>query len=1415
MITFNLENFTLMGRIYFLVLLITFCYGETIGQSKYDKMLKSAEASYELGDYSKALGSLDKFKSKAFKKLGKHNVYTPIYYLLSAKYNLASGYISEFESNLYTAVNTSIAINQENSLEHILILIGGAELHNINGSYLDARSYLANAKKLFEGGAHLTDVIKAQWSMALAEALTGQGYYNEALEILKEYEKFYVGRAVKQETIVENGNLKSRKLSDEEVLARYNEYARLLTLLGNAYGKQGSLKSSDSVFVYAANWIKRYMGESSIAYVKNQFLNANILIENGNENLPRELEYATTLHNLKIKHKPTHYLAMGIFEETIKQLQEEDRSAALFNTKLEYEKMINKNYKPISIYRVRLKAVEFDARLDKNKTATLETDANNLIANTTSLPRNNMVTVNVTAFLYGLAIHKKNYANAEKYLNDIIDIKASLFGSDTPEAHLARLKLANFYLDNTNKITEAARIYDESYVNNVSSQIGAWHRDHLEILNHIAELYELTDKYTEANLTLEKATFLARSKYSDTDYQYGIELSNIAKLQIKLGQYEKAEENLNKSLKILEEFRKDDSKKIYLIHAIETQATLYGIKGLFDEAEDALNRSSKIISKSDKITGVDELNTAKELSSLFIQLGKYSSTQEKLLRLISEYEKLYGTSSVRLIEPLINMGKLSLAKGDYTEASKIADRATKIAVTVYGEKSTKAAPTYKLQSDIGYAIGDFDNAEKNILKALESQEKQFGRNHIEVAKSLAQLGIIKFYKGDKATDVEKIMSEAQDIMGARLGKENPQYADILKSVAIVKISEKKFPEAITALTQAEAIWRSKTGTKTNINAASIYTLTGDLFYQTRNYKKAEEFYSQARDIYEKYFNRSHPEYVKILSKQAKVYYMEGNFKRAKSNIEQAFSNYDTFIKQYFPALSEREKAKYWNTIKGDFEFYNTLAFSQLEDFRDLTGKVYDYQLLTKALLLSSSIKIRERILSSNDENLKNSYLQWIQKKEFLTTALSMSTEQLLENGIDPGTLTLEIEKLEREISEKSELFSQNFDNKKITYQNVQKALSKSEAAIEMIRYRHFDHSFTDSIVYVALYVKGDNSRPKAIILPNGHRMESRFLSYYRNAITSKLDDNYSYKVFWEPIQTEIGTTSTIYLSPDGVYNQINLEAIRTPDGKYVIDNSNIVVVSNTKDLHLRRIKKKQVVAANNATMFGNPTFYLTASTRRNVPSLPGTEKEVDELQALLKKNGWVTDEYVETFASEDQVKSLSSPKIFHIATHGFYTPSVSQDELAELTESEARMTENPLLKTGLLLSGAGDILNKTNYNYNLESGILTAYEAMSLNLDQTDLVVLSACQTGLGDIANGEGVYGLQRAFLVAGAKVLIMSMFKVDDEATQKLILNFYRKWLSTNNLRQSFVNAKKELRVDYPEPYYWGTFMMIGLED
>jgi len=183
-------------------------------------------------------------------------------------------------------------------------------------------------------------------------------------------------------------------------------------------------------------------------------------------------------------------------------------------------------------------------------------------------------------------------------------------------------------------------------------------------------------------------------------------------------------------------------------------------------------------------------------------------------------------------------------------------------------------------------------------------------------------------------------------------------------------------------------------------------------------------------------------------------------------------------------------------------------------------------------------------------------------------------------------------------------------------------------------------------------------------------------------------------------------------------------------------------------------------------------------------------------------------------ADEDSIKAVRQPKVLHIATHGFFKEDFSKDELVGLTASENEFTQNPLLRSGLLLKGAGDVLKSSSIlDINSEKGVLTAYEAMNMNLDNTELVVLSACETGLGEIQIGEGVFGLQRSFLVAGANTVVMSLFKVNDEVTQKLMTRFYERWLLTGDKRKSFSEAKKEIKKVYPQPIYWGSFVMTGL--
>ena len=1397
---------------------------------KLDKALKKIDNYYSSGSYSKALKSLNKFRSSA-QKISPQNNYMLAYHIREARINLAMGLLDGFDNSLSNALNTSKAIFGENGVEYANTMLDVSELCSDYGNYRLARQFAEEAEQLLTRTEQMTPELTGRTALIKAEAMIGQGFSNGALEVLSSVEKYFAARAVDRDTKVENGQIKNVRLDENEIYQRHNDYARFKTLVAMAYARKGRLSiigsgedESDAERTYSEleSWLRnkrRFMGSSSLAEVKFTFYRAKSRYENGER---RDPDFDRVLSDLKRVTAPTNALAHDIYLSYIGYLLEKGNRPRYLNTKLEYEKMIEKNYPKTSLHRIKLRAVEFSSKLARDKMRNLENEAVSVLSSK-SLPKYYETRARILEFLYQVAITERRYGNAEAYLNQLTEIKRELCGEESPEHHLARLALANFYLDFTNKIEEAGKIYEESYLNVVSKEIDVQHKDLFGILTHLAQYYEMTDKYDLATRTLIEAGDAVRAKFNSEDILYGMGLNNIAKLQLQLGDYDNAGKNIEKAIQVIDTKSNRDYPEYHpaYINALETQARLYGIKGLFDEAESNLGRTRKLITRA--AVPIDELSSAKELSTLFIQLGKYSETDKLLNKLIEEYQRVFGPNSIRLIEPLVNKGRILLAKGDYTEADRVARRANDLATTIYGEQSTKTAPTQKLLADINYSLGDYESAEKNLIKAVASQERQFGRQHIEVAKSMSQLALVKFHKGDNSKGVENLMIEARDIMADKLGKENPQYAEILKNVAVLYISEGRYDIAFNSLTVAERIWRAKTGSKNNINLASIYTLTGDVYYQQRNYRKAEEFYNKSKKLYEDYFSVNHPEYVKVLSKLSKVYYMEKDFKTSKRYIDQALANYEEFIKKYFPALSEREKAKYWNTIKGDFEFYNTLAFSNISDFRDLTTKVqtdlisrvYNAQLMTKALLLSNSIKMRERILNSTDETLKNQYNEWIQKKELLTMALSMSPAQLTESEIDPVALTQEVERLERELSQKSELFSQNFETKRITFEDVRKSLQPNEVAIEMVRYRPFNHTFTDSVVYAALYLTNKLDKPKAIVMKDGQNMETRYFRYYRNAIIGKIPDQYSYRVYWKPIIDEIGQASTIYLSADGVYNQINLEAIPSPDGRYVIDNANIVLVSNTKDIYLRKVKSRVASNENTASVFGNPTFYLTASAdNRSINPLPGTEKEVAQLQNILSQKGWHTKEYVETSAAEETIKELKDPRVLHIATHGLYKPVEEVTLSKQIEGAEAVLAQNPLMRTGLLLKGAGDILEKTDFNFNIDNGILTAQEAMSLNLDKTDFVVLSACETGLGQLEAGEGVYGLQRAFLVAGAKVLIMSMFKVDDDATQKLMTKFYLKWSNTNNLRQSFVEAKKELRVEYPEPIYWGAFMMIGLE-
>jgi CHAT domain-containing protein len=211
--------------------------------------------------------------------------------------------------------------------------------------------------------------------------------------------------------------------------------------------------------------------------------------------------------------------------------------------------------------------------------------------------------------------------------------------------------------------------------------------------------------------------------------------------------------------------------------------------------------------------------------------------------------------------------------------------------------------------------------------------------------------------------------------------------------------------------------------------------------------------------------------------------------------------------------------------------------------------------------------------------------------------------------------------------------------------------------------------------------------------------------------------------------------------------------------------------------------------------------------------LEGTQKELETLDAILKDSKITVELFSKTSATEDNLKNIQSPDILHIATHGYFLKnddtSKTKQSISDLINDNYK--NDSYLKSGLLLAGAQNSLNgkqpaKTN------NGILTAQEAKSLNLKDTELVVLSACETGLGDNLVGEGVIGLQRAFMIAGAKSVIMSLWSVSDEKTQELMTLFYTNWIKNNmSKEEALYQAKIEMKKLYPQPYYWAGFVLL----
>ena len=1390
-----------------------------LNAQKLDKIFQKLDLAFLKGDIKSVKEEIKELRSRT---KGKTLIVQDSIQMLYAesRYQQMLGNYASSEEQAQLYLNKSASKLGSNSAYYLEVLLDRATVSHESFDFFQCRNAL---NQLFEINriSHAADselVFRARFLEARNEIEMGCLKSGSMLidKIIFKAENRLLER---QEEIDRKGRSRFVKLSSEDLARRKHELmqarvlrARLLRMRGEYKAELQELESLKSDF--KKNKIK----------LEDQS-NIEFLFEYGQHHLAlgnrkaailkiKEALYWCGRRDYPFTYTKTHerYFLMletivGIF------VAEGDFNRARDYSK-EYREIIKQNY-PESQYfeaRLRVPLTSDWSRRDDALFATLKKSLKD-IEDYQLPPR---YAQRIFSYLKESSLLSDSLEKAGAYLERHSNYLLKTLGANSVFYHEKQCELADFYAVYSDKIELSGLIFEQSLHEGLAQQLSEESSMLLDAWNREGVYFELKDQHQKSINDFIHVLQVLERKFGKESFEVAIQKLKVANAEFNLGEFSAAEEKYLSARDVIG--RKKGKENPEYRESLRLISRLYITTGRYEEAAKFLARSLRNKGNTKNILSFNGMD---EEIMLLLNQGLFSEAQEKTENLINGRMLKYGKKDHRsFILPYQIGANVYAAIGNYAKAEAMANRACQISKTIFGDSSMSYFRSLGIFCRVQSAFGDYDRAMELASQSLDGMAKYYGDMHVEVAQPLEDMAMVFLYKGQKEK-VLPLLTRASAINEKSFGKKHPRFAESLQFLAAYYIQTKKFQEALGFLDKADAIWREKLGNK-NVHSAEILMLRGEIDWEKGRLSEAREYFVRASEIYKSSFNEIHPKYVAILSRISQSYFVEGNKKKALKFARLSNKQNLKFVRNFFPSMSEREKAKMWTSMKTSFDFFYTLAVQYQSDEKELIAEMYDVILNTKAILLGSSIRVRDRIMESGNPELKAKYSSWIRKKEEINAAVEMGAEERKNAGIELSNLEREAEELEARLGSLSEDFREAKEESGINWKSVRSSLKARDAAVEIVRYRHFQKQFTDSVLYAALIITPETkSAPEIVIFPKGNQMEKRFIKYYRNSVRYGLTDTLSYSVFWKPMKSNFTDGGRIFFSPDGVFNELNPEAFQESNGAFLIDSENFFQVSNTKDIIREgKIRARSADQKNLALLLGNPDYYpknQLDSLNVSLEPLPGTKVEINGISEILKGKRWEINALLGSAASESSLKATRNPRILHVATHGYFLENTLQEANDEsysfLLKNKA--IDNPLLRSGLYLNEAGTILDKTagTNQPQIGEGILTAYEAMNLNLNSTELVVLSACETGRGEVQVGEGVYGLQRAFQVAGARSVIMSLFMVPDEATQELMSRFYENWINKGmDLRQAFSEAKKELKKTRPEPLFWGSFVLVG---
>lgn len=1408
----------------------TFSFAQKDGaERQLQRNLEICERYFEDGDYKKALSEAEKLYKKAQRK-GKIDLSTKIEnYLI--KYYEATGELVKFHAMTQNFLDHRKK-EAEDSKGYGLALLQAAKYYAEYSFTQQAETYLRDAKKIL-GEKPTENYIFSDLYYTEIQIDFQRGNFKNILDNqiqdLLSVQKALIGKETQFYSDVSK-ETETRSLSDREEVRKKTDYAQILSLRADAARLAGRYVEASKYVEEADIFIKTELSTRQLAYTRNQYVRIQLMIDNGDEReeirkLLEKTLYRTekTVGTVHKEYINLHTLLIDYYLNSGFVVQQDEKSKgfslkpkflqnikyATENTRQRWELERNaaKYYGTGNLhYSVALQADAMWHYENQRYDQSLKT-LTDVYKNTKIIPQDHQQRLAILEDIYYVRLAADEYEEAGKLMEEWVAAHARIHGTNTLGYHLANLRLAKFYFNYTEKFNEAGQLY-KLHMQALTKFVEPQSLIYINALNQLVDYYMANDQFKDANEKSKEALEIIQKRYSDKHPRYAAQLEIAARLNMQQSNYKEVDTQVSQMLQIYDK-QYNPSLAFEHAQALETAAHYYMTMGLYDRAEDLLNQAKRRFNRSSQ--SIANSSTAEELAFLYIETADFSAAEQLLKQTIEEKEKRYGKESRFLINTYNQSAHLEFVNGKYIEAEQFANKALAIAQKLFGQNSIRTVESLGILADYNLALGDYEKAYELAQKVLKIKTDVLGKEHLDRASTLIQLARINFYSTADWDKVTKELDEADKTLVSNLGENTPVYAGFLKTSAELYVAQKDIKSASDRLGKALTILE-KIPSASVVSLAEINVLLGDLQIQQNEPDRAKVFYEDARKKYLKVFSDVHPKYVHVMARIARMYYVKNEYKKAEKYLSEVLDKHKAYINTTFSVLSEREKAKNWEQIRPDFEFFTHLVIKLQPKKKKLLQDLYDNTLLTKGILLGQSQKLRNEIYKrSPDDTLRINFEKWQLKKIQLNSALALNPEQLKQENLDIRTLQKEIDDLSKILSRQSTDFAAVTDNKALSWKDIQKNLKSKEYAVEIIRYREFDKEFTNTVNYIALIVSS-SGQIRLAQMENGNKMEEGDLQYYRNTVEFSLEDYDSYKIYWKPIGDKIDKNAgKIYLSCDGVYNQLNVETFRMGQNDFVIDNYFIAQLTSTRQIAEGEI---QNVFPDNFVLFGNPLFYVNYKGAQSYPPLLGAEREVKNISTQLQANSRNVTTYLNEEAQESQIKKLSSKKntVYHIATHGVFKEDISPEER---DRSAALGTYNdPYMRSGLLFTNGGDMVqNKNVHEYNRAEGILTASEVATMNIN-SPLFILSACETGRGESKVGEGVYGLQSAFLIAGADAILMSLFKVDDDATNELMNIFYEKWKETGDKRVAIREAKRQLRQNpkYTEPIYWGAFVMIG---